>query len=526
MTVAVRLPFLLHGDRFFDSDEAVEGLMARHLLQGEPAAYLWGQHYKGVPEVYLAGLFFLVAGPSVIALKAATLACFAAFVCLQFVLIAELFSTRIAWMTTALTVVGPPSLVLWSLSGNAEIVMTLMAGAVMGLGLERWRRTGSLTACAVAGAAVGFGFWVQQYIVYYLAALAVVAVYELPARGDRLRTLLAARELPAWVRIPLHFVLAIALAYLVLGLMAFLTGGLDVQVVGWTIGLRHPQKLWRIAAGLSALYGGARIGLSLTEKGGLRAAAVPLAWLGGVVIGYAPALASQLRESGSAPIARMDLQGARSAMGPIVSDVMPIVFGFRSPTTEWLPVPGWLALVMVVTLVAAYAALRGRRTTPFFHVLFLLVPLLFVASGSFVDAQSYRYLMPVYAAVPALFAVGIDAMYRWKAVLGATVLSVLLGVFAVQQAAWYLRLTPDAESAAALRCLDVEGIRGALADYWLSYKLTFLANERIIVAPSDGVDRYPAFTSFVRSQPALVTIRRPASGTAAGNQPCDSILVQ
>ena len=83
LVIVSRAPFLLHGDRFFDSDEAVEGLMARHVLEGEHPAFLWGQRYKGVPEVYLAAAVFAVAGPSVIALKSVTLACFALFVCLQ-----------------------------------------------------------------------------------------------------------------------------------------------------------------------------------------------------------------------------------------------------------------------------------------------------------------------------------------------------------------------------------------------------------------------------------------------------------
>ena len=54
LIVTVRLPFLLRADRFFDADEAVEGLMARHVVRGEFPAFIWGQSYKGVPEVYLA----------------------------------------------------------------------------------------------------------------------------------------------------------------------------------------------------------------------------------------------------------------------------------------------------------------------------------------------------------------------------------------------------------------------------------------------------------------------------------------
>ena len=45
-------------------------------------------------------------------------------------------------------------------------------------------------------------------------------------------------------------------------------------------------------------------------------------------------------------------------------------------------------------------------------------------------------------------------------------------------------------------------MRAAFADYWLSYKLTFLTGERIIVAPENGVDRYPPYTAQVRTQPS------------------------
>src|SRR5262249_26479881 len=124
-TLAARLPFLLRADRFFDADEAVEGLMARHVLVCEHPLFLWGQRYKGVPEVYLMSAVFRAAGSSVLALKAVTLACFVAFLCLNFTLVERMCSRRIAWITTAFLIVGPPSLVLWTLSGSAEIVMTL-----------------------------------------------------------------------------------------------------------------------------------------------------------------------------------------------------------------------------------------------------------------------------------------------------------------------------------------------------------------------------------------------------------------
>src|SRR5689334_22428223 len=125
-TIAARLPFLLRADRFFDADEAVEGLMARHVLLAEHPLFLWGQRYKGVPEVYLTSAVSRAAGSRVVALKAVTVACFVVFLSLSFSLRGRVCSRRIAWIATALFIAGPPVLVQWTLSGSAEVVMTLL----------------------------------------------------------------------------------------------------------------------------------------------------------------------------------------------------------------------------------------------------------------------------------------------------------------------------------------------------------------------------------------------------------------
>ena len=54
---------------------------------------------------------------------------------------------------------------------------------------------------------------------------------------------------------------------------------------------------------------------------------------------------------------------------------------------------------------------------------------------------------------------------------------------------------------ATLECLKRNDFRGGYAEYWTAYKLTFLAQESIVVAPTDGIDRYPKYTEYVRSLP-------------------------
>jgi len=90
--------------------------MARHVLQGEHPLFLWGQRYKGVPEVYLSAAVFRAVSPSVVALKAVTLACFVVFVCLNFRLLERVCSRGVAWIATALLVVN----VAWAVARSDD----------------------------------------------------------------------------------------------------------------------------------------------------------------------------------------------------------------------------------------------------------------------------------------------------------------------------------------------------------------------------------------------------------------------
>jgi len=516
LVLASRAPFLLHGDRFFDSDEAVEGLMARHVLQGEHPAFLWGQHYKGVPEVYAASAAFALAGPSVVALKGVTLLCFVAFVCVQFVLVDRLFSRGVAWLGTAFLVVCPPSFVLWSLSANAEIVMTLLAGTVMCLGVDVWRRTGSRAALIAAAAAAGFGLWVQQFIIYYLVALALALAHGLPRRRELLLHVVSLGNMPPWLR-RLTYVLATgALLYVMLGAVAFATGGFDVILGGVPIAVHHAQKLWNIAATIVGVWGAARAVSIAVHHPAWRPLIVPTVLA--FVAGYAPALAARAASGGSAPIGHADLAGVAASLSPVAREIVPIVFGFRSPTTGWLGLPAWLALAPALAIIASFVAIRRSTATPLFHLLVLTAPVLFLLSGSFVDAQSYRYLMPTFGALSVVMAVGVAGTFRWSRAAGVGLLVVLLILFGLEQRHWYQQLPPDTESAAIIRCLDEAGVRTAYADYWLSYKLTFLSGERIIISPNKGVDRYPAYTAQVRAEPSSPTI------AATMSRSCASIL--
>jgi hypothetical protein len=489
-TIAARLPFLLRADRFFDADEGVEGLMARHILLGEHPMFLWGQRYKGVPEIYLTSAVFRAAGSSVFALKAVTLACFIVFLCLNFRLVERACSRRIAWIATALFIAGPPALVQWTLSGSAEIVMTLLCGVVLLLAVDWWRRARSTGALVLAGAAIGAGLWIQQYILYYVLALAITAAWEIPDWRETLTGLLRQR-LPGWLRVVLFVLAAVAAVYVLLGLLAFFGAGFDARVAGVRITATHPQKMWWIAGGIMAVT---------VALGAVFVFRSHVVWpVLGLLAGYMPAIVGRVGNGGlGAPISRLDVASLGAAWPDITGLMLPMLLGFRDPMARRTVVAP-LALALLALAVISCLSVWRHRMNPFFHVFPLVAIAMFFVSGSYIDPTSYRYLMPIYATLPVIYAVGVDALWRWSRSAGMVGLVFVLLLFAAQQLGWYQHLEPDRASAQIIACLDRAGVRAARADYWLSYKITFLTGERIIVAPSDGVDRYPPYSALAGS---------------------------
>ena len=70
----LRVP-LLGG--YFDSDEAVPGLMARHFLHGEWSTFYWGQAYGGTAEVALVAVLFGIVGSGILVLRLLPIALYA-----------------------------------------------------------------------------------------------------------------------------------------------------------------------------------------------------------------------------------------------------------------------------------------------------------------------------------------------------------------------------------------------------------------------------------------------------------------
>src|SRR5947199_2161680 len=144
-----------------DSDVAVIGLMARHLRGGEVPVFHWGQAYAGSHEALLAGLVFLVTGPSAFVLKLVTIALSGGAAVLIWLLGLETVGRRAATAAALLFWVWPAGAVWWSVKPGSDYwgTLCLTLGAVVVL---VWLGTGRLHRAlwfAAAGVLAGMAWW-------------------------------------------------------------------------------------------------------------------------------------------------------------------------------------------------------------------------------------------------------------------------------------------------------------------------------------------------------------------------------
>jgi len=404
--------------------------------------------------------------------------------------------------------VAPPALVFWSLDASAEYIVVMLLGTIfllLYLQLDETRQPLTHTLFVI-GLVVGLGFWVHQIFAFYFVPAIVIFAF---------RSEWWTRRAFGTARLPAVALATIAAFYLVLAVIAFTTDGFSVQLGSTTLSARAPQKMLRIALGIAAVALLVHL-WSHVSRAEAREYARRYWPLGaGFLAGYSPVLLySVLIEPARSPSRVANLQQLTRALPDILGNVIPILAGFKMATTERLDVPLAAAAMIVAALATYFATIRRRivefarlrPATPslagdFFPVFFVFVPFVFLISGAYIDTQSYRYLIPYYAGLAVALSAGSLALAKGDRNIASVFVGTLLIVFALQQFVWYQKLTPDTESTRIIDCLRREGIRGGYADYWTSYKLTFLSGEGIILTPTSGVDRYPAYTAFVRGLP-------------------------
>ncbi|RMD84179.1 MAG: hypothetical protein D6808_07390 [Candidatus Dadabacteria bacterium] len=174
---ALRLDYLFHSNFGIEADEAIVGLMAKHISEGGrwPIFY-YGQPYMGSLEALLVAVFFKLFGVSRYALKAVPFLVSLAVIPALFALGRRIYNLRAAKIAALLFAVPPSALVLWSVKARGGFIEVILLGAVGLLLTVRWlaEKTPTIGLAFAIGLIFGVGWWINAQIVYFAAPSCII----------------------------------------------------------------------------------------------------------------------------------------------------------------------------------------------------------------------------------------------------------------------------------------------------------------------------------------------------------------
>ena len=165
-----------------NSDEAVVGLMARHiLLARERPVFYYGQAYMGSLDAWLIAGAFALLGISSLTMRLIQVMLFIGLLAPYWLLLRRFCSSKEATLLGALYIALPPVLLTLyttaTLGGYNEVLLlgnlVLLFGHDLVEGKESWLRWLAL------GAAAGLGFWTLGLIVVYLVPVGLFLLWRM-----------------------------------------------------------------------------------------------------------------------------------------------------------------------------------------------------------------------------------------------------------------------------------------------------------------------------------------------------------
>ncbi len=168
--------FLIFSDVVpFNADEAVVGLMARHILNGERPIFFYGQAYMGSLDAYLVALGFLFLGQQVWVIRLVQGLLYLGVLLTTFALgRAALDSTRVGLLAAALMAIPTVNVTLYSTAslggyGEALLIGNLILLVAFSF-VRRWLPVHNRMAWAAVfawGLLAGFGLWANGLTLVY-----------------------------------------------------------------------------------------------------------------------------------------------------------------------------------------------------------------------------------------------------------------------------------------------------------------------------------------------------------------------
>ena len=431
--------FVFWPQSHFDSDQAVTGLMAKHLSEFRALPVFWyGQSYMLAVEAWLAAPVMWLIGPTATALKLPLLGINIAIALLLFrALIVDVGLARahagFACFFFALTAPITSAHLLTANGGNVEPLLYVLL-------LWYARRHGILL-----GLVLGVGFLNREFTIYGVIALMAIAAIDRellkPSTLKRFATMLGVAAI-VWIAVQ--------------ALKQFSSAaGPGTNTADLYTGMATnniAEVFRRICFSGTALIGGMR-GLAST---------------------HFPQLFGTFRQ-------------------PLTD------FGIESAVAEGVP-PTTFALAAAAAIAIAGIGLgvvRARRWDVRwnFCVYLLLTSVSSIAGYIAGRCGEVSLFTMRYELMSLLGAVGLAGWYFRLVSLRFANLFIVFGTFVLATSAVadvrllreYVRRPPVPQKQLLINALEARGIRYGYADFWTAYYVTFLTRERILLAADDAV---------------------------------------
>lgn len=526
LIIRVWLALRTHGT--LDGDEALLGIQAEHILQGERPLYFYGIPYFGSLEAYVAALIFAIFGPSVAALRAETTMFSLLLVATTWWLASLLaraaglprYARTIFATVAALIAAMPPlydAIVEMRTGGGwieTFILMLLLLVAAFRL-TTRWREGASNRELALRwagiGFLVGFGMWIYPLITEAILAAGLwILIDRVSAIAQRMR---AADPLPVAIWRPLQGLLlaVFALPACVLGFTPGIIWGAQHQWAnitfirslggGWSLQrlhtVEHVASMYRTCVAPRIIGGATPIESKL-----LMAIHSPLLLLGVFCIFATAAL---LVVSFVWPHPTL-VQARRLA-------ALPALFG---ACTAALYCTSSASASILISCTADfgghYAATLVLALPFFFATAFTIASIFLYEKSRKPQAESATDAAPARPATPA------SAPARRLSLAALIAVAALLLAYVGGQAVTYGLTNADeafqsayctiapANYAPIIAYMEREHIHYAWATNLLGYQISFETDNRIILAdplplihPAVAINRIPAYTNAVKN---------------------------
>lgn len=457
----LRLDFMRAARWTIDGDEAIVGLMGKHILEGRniPVFY-YGQHYMGSLEAIMASVSFFLFGMTPFTLQLVPLVWSLLLIPVVFLLARSLSSSRGGIAAALVTAVPPPALLVWSSKARGGFIEVVVLGAVALLIMVAWMRTSPtrLRYPIALGFVLGVGWWVNNQIAYFMAPIGIFSFLFL-LRGDggggsRLVSRL--------------MIVGIA------GVSAFLVGGFPY----WAYNLKHGFP----SAGM---FGLAEWEVFREHLRGLRNVALP------ILVGAQRFWQKEPAFLGATQIAYLLY-------------VVPIAVLCLARWRAWFSL--------------AIAKVDRERPVELVVLFCAACCLIFAVSSYGWLVQAPRYLLPMYVGLFVI--VGVVAHNLWRASRAAGVAYVALVLaFHLMGSYWNGRAVTGEPVAFAgqrvakdhgpvIETLDGLGIREIRTNYWIGYRLAFETGELItfVVLNEPNQIRIPEYQDTAPTPHRLVPL--------------------